>query len=470
MRRNRREDPPQVAAFVRQTCSAYLASFGFWLLTSGFCSFHVPLDVPRHAVLASLTIPDEEGHMRRFWRSPTCVRKAIGPGLVALGLALGVCGSAQAQSNTRLLLASGWGVPGHPGFAYGPFSGLAMSEGREIVFLSSLRGAKSELRAVVRSSGVTFSVVAFEGLRAPVPKTTYESFGAPSLNDSGVIAFSATLKDDVPTSAVIRVEGDNALAIATSGNPVPGNVDATFQEFSPPAINSAGNVLFGARLAGKQPGTGLFFWTPRGLQILTLPPELHLTPSDLLTPAFSSHDEAVFVRRGTPLEAVTDQFFRAVALKNFQDLRPQPEPAEVVEVLPARPGDAPVTMLLVLMEGENVQTAELRGDPSQPVTAKRSPGGTLLPFGHVHGQATGPRGNIILAAAPAAQENDLALYCYCEGQVIRLTSPEEFLPITQFSSGRRISSLASDGQNTTAFIAPNDASADSVAIYVIAVP
>jgi len=120
--------------------------------------------------------------MRRFWRSPTCVRKAIVPGLVALGLALGACGSAQAQSNTRLLLASGWGVPGHPGFAFGPFSGLAMNECPEIVFLSSLRGAKSELRAVVRSSGVTFSVVAFEGLRAPVPQPSYASLSAPTPN------------------------------------------------------------------------------------------------------------------------------------------------------------------------------------------------------------------------------------------------------------------------------------------------
>jgi len=102
--------------------------------------------------------------------------------------------------------------------------------------------------------------------------------------------------------------------------------------------------------------------------------------------------------------------------------------------------------------------------------AKRPPGGTLLPLGRVHGQTTGPRGNIILTSAPAAEENDLALYCYCEGQVIRLTSPEEFLPITQFLQGRRISSLAGDGQNTTAFIAPSEAAGDAAAIYVVSLP
>lgn len=404
----------------------------------------------------------------RKGRWGTCLDRAAT--LVAMGLVLGAGSPTYAQSNTRLLLANGWGVPGHPGFAFGPFSSLAMNEEREIVFLSSLRGAKSELRAVVRSAGVTFSVVAFEGLRAPVPRTTYESFSAPSLNNSGLIAFTATLKDDVLSSAVIRVEQGTALAVATSGGAVPGLPDAAFQEFSAPVINSAGNILFGARLGGKQPTTGLFLWTPRGLQRLPLPPELRLTPSDLLVPAFHSHDEAVFVLRGTPLDAVTEQFFRAIATKNFQDLRPPPGASEVVEVLPARTGQAPVRMLLVLMEGENVQTAGLGGEPSQAVMAKRPPGPTLLPLGRIQGQTAGPRGNIIVAAAPAAQESDLALYCYCEGQVIRLTSPEEFLPITQSAQGRSISSLAGDGQHTTAFIAPTDVGGDSVGIYVTPVP
>jgi hypothetical protein len=102
--------------------------------------------------------------------------------------------------------------------------------------------------------------------------------------------------------------------------------------------------------------------------------------------------------------------------------------------------------------------------------AKRPPGPAILPLARIQGQTAGPRGNIIMAAAPAAEESDLALYCYCEGQVIRLTSPEEFLPITQFAQGRPISSLAGDGQHTTAFIAPTDVGGDSVGIYVTPVP
>ena len=380
-------------------------------------------------------------------------------------------GALHAQSNTRLLLASGWGVPGHPGFAFGPFSNLTMNKQGEIAFLTSLRGAKSDLRAVVRSSGVTFSVVAFEGLRSALPKTIYESFSAPSLSDAGVIVFTATLKDDVPTSAVFRVQGETALPIATSGGAVPGVPDATFQEFSAPVVSSAGNVLFGARLGGKQPSTRLFLWTPQGLSVVPLPPELPLKANDLLVPAFSSHDEAVFVPRGTAVEAVNEQFFRALAIGSFQDLRPQPEANESVEMLAARTGnEPPIKMLVVMMEDENVRTALLSGEPAQPVLAKRTPGPLALPLGRILGQTTGARGNIIFAAAPAGQPNDLALYCYCENQVNRLTSPEEFLTITSTALGRPISSLAGDARQTMALIAPNDPASDATAIYVVSIP
>jgi len=390
--------------------------------------------------------------------------------LLAVALVLWGSNAAHAQSNTRLLLASGWGVPGHSGYVFGPFSHLAMNEAQEIVFLSSLRGAKRDLRAIIRSTGVTFAVVAFEGLRAPVRGTSYESFSAPSLNSAGTVAFAATLKDDVPSSAVIRVERGVGLAVATSGGAVPGNPGASFQEFSAPVINSEGNILFGARTAGSQPATGLYLWTPRGLQTVALPLELKLAPSELLTPVFASHDEAVFVSRGTSLEAVTEQFFRAVAIRTFQDLKPPPEVSETGEILAARSEQAPVKMLWVLMEGDRVEMGVLNGDPSQPVLAKRYPGIVLPPLSRIQGQTAGPRGNIIFAAAPAGEEKDLALYCLCEGQVNRLTSAEEFLAVSEGAQGRPILSLAGDGQRTMTFIVPDDVGGDSVAIYVTSVP
>ena len=310
---------------------------------------------------------------------------------VVLTLLLSITPRLSAQSNTRLLLAAGSGVPGHAGFSFGPFSDLAMNDNREIVFLSSLRGPRNELPAVVKSSGVSFSVVAFQGLRAPILKTSYDSFSAPSLNDAGAICFAAGLKDAEgnPSSAIIRVDGTGARALVASTDNLPGNPDAAFLEFSAPLINSQGNILFGARWGGKNPGTGLFLWTPRELRTLAFPAGVSPTPKDLFEPIFFSHDEAALVRHGTPPDAALEQFFRAVAIRSFQDLKPPPDPAETIQILAPREGQAPSQMVLVVMEGDNVQTALLPGDPSQPVMAKHTAGAPeVKPLGQIEGRTT----------------------------------------------------------------------------------
>ena len=75
---------------------------------------------------------------------------------------------------------------------------------------------------------------------------------------------------------------------------------------------------------------------------------------------------------------------------------------------------------------------------------------------------------MIFAAAPTDAPNDLALYCNCDGQANRLTTPEDFLPITAAGPGKPILSLTGDTQQTIAFIAPTS-SGDNTAIYVTAI-
>jgi hypothetical protein len=426
----------------------------------------------REGLLSTITEPAlslSRGRLSLHSRAMNLLKILLRP---ALALLLAGQASVWAQSSTRLLLASGSGVPGHAGFVFGPFSNLAMNEDREVVFLSTLRSPRNEIRAVVRSSGVSFSVVAFQGLRAPVAKTTYVSFSAPSINTAGSVAFTATLKDNEEASslAVIRVDGTNARVVASTGDSVPGNSQDKFQDFSAPLINAEGNILFGARWEGQKPGTGLFLWTLTGLQALERPEGLRLPSKTVLEPMFFSHDEAVFMARESSTEAALDQFFRAVATRGFQDLQPPPNPSETVQVLAPKAGGPLVKMVLVLMEGGNVQTALLPGDPSAPVVAKRLPNvPPPSPLGQIEGQTTGAQGDIIFAATRADLPSDLALYCYCSGQVNRLTSPEDFLPITQAAPGKPLLSLVGDSQQTAAFIAAG-AGGEASAIYVTSLP
>jgi len=74
---------------------------------------------------------------------------------------------------------------------------------------------------------------------------------------------------------------------------------------------------------------------------------------------------------------------------------------------------------------------------------------------------------MIFAAAPIDNANDLALFCNCEGVQNRLTTSDDFLPITVAGPGKPILSLPGDMQQTMAFIAPG-ATGDNTAIYVTA--
>jgi hypothetical protein len=405
------------------------------------------------------------------------VRKFVwrGKGLAVGALLVALAGSALpvfAQLNTRLLLTTGTEVPGHGGLAFGPFLSLAMNGNQDIIFLTSLRSLRIEMRAVVRSTGVSFSVVAFQGLLGPFPRTTYDAFSAPSMNDSGVIVFTATLvsdQADVPSVVVVRQEGSKPRAVATNLDTPPGQAGAKFEEFSAPLVTSDGSVLFGARWAGKVAGSGLFLWSPRGLQALPLPAGLQLGPKDLLEPFFLGHDEAAFLRRGVSPEIATEQFFRAIAIQTFQELQPPPDPTRTAELLAARADVAPVQMLLVYLENGSIQTALLAGDPTKPVLAKEYLSTTpLKPVGKILSLTIGPRGNMLFAAAPTDAPNDLALFCNCDGQSNRLTTPDDFLPITAAGPGKLILSLTGDTQQTVAFIAPTT-SGDNSAIYVTAI-
>ena len=398
-----------------------------------------------------------------------------GKGLAVGALLVALAGSALpvfAQLNTRLLLTTGTEVPGHGGLAFGPFLSLAMNGNQEIIFLTSLRSPRVEMRAVVRSTGVSFSVVAFQGLLGPFPRTTYDTFSPPSMNDSGVVAFTATLatdQADVPKVIVVRQEGSKPKAVATNLDAPPGQPGSKFEEFSAPLVGSDGNVLFGARWSGKDAGSGLFLWSPRGLQALQLPAGLELGPEDLLEPFFFGHDEAGFLRRGTPAEVATEQFFRAIAIQTFQELQPPPDPTHAGELLAARADVGPVRMLVGYLENGSIQTALLAGDPTKPVLAKESLSTTpLKPVGKILSLTIGSRGSIIFAAAPADAPNDLAIYCNCDGQANRLTTPDDFLPVTVAGPGKPILSLTGDTQQTIAFIAPG-ASGDNTAIYVTAI-
>ncbi len=402
-----------------------------------------------------------------FWAMAFCV-------LTAACLS---CRTAAAQVNTRVLLVSGSGVPGHPGFTFGAFHDLAMNGNKQIVFRTMLESPRTNLKAVVKSQGVSFSVVAFQGLVSPVSGEQYESFGAPSINHAGAVAFTAALKaagNGTPTEAIVRVQGNSSDLVAANGGGGSERFGEVFKVFSDPVIGSGGEVVFGSRSAGPGPQSGLYLWSSQGIHPIPLPKGFRLGPRDLLEPIFASHDEAVFVRQGVDMAAAREQFFRAVAIRNFQQLNPPPRSSQTVQVLAPRPQQKPVQMLLVLLEGDHAETALLAGDPSQPVVAEIGPGvgaQSDSSFAEIQGQAAGRRiGSVIFAGIPDGQTDAFGLFCFCGGQVTRLTTPADFGLLLNELNGRPIDSLAGDGHGTVALIAPVGTQPGGNAIFVCNIP
>lgn len=94
------------------------------------------------------------------------------------------------------------------------------------------------------------------------PGTTFASFGTPSINSSGKIAFLTTTSLGALKKQAIFVEDG---IVASQGDSAPGITRATFISFKDPAINSNDSVAFIARLGGAvRPANNLALFTNEG--------------------------------------------------------------------------------------------------------------------------------------------------------------------------------------------------------------
>jgi hypothetical protein len=112
----------------------------------------------------------------------------------------------------------------------------------------------------------TFSLVVESGDAAPggASQRTFESFGAPLLNDVGQTAFSGTIFEQGAAingrAGIFTVSNGAPEVVAAVGDAVPGDRDLTYGDFGDISINTGGQVVFGAtvRRAGDAESAGIF--------------------------------------------------------------------------------------------------------------------------------------------------------------------------------------------------------------------
>jgi hypothetical protein len=155
----------------------------------------------------------------------------------------------------------------------GTFTSLfypAINDLNQVAFKAGLTGINSS--GVFRGDGVSFDQIARTGDFAPGGNGQFSHFGAPALNDSGQLAFAASLQATsggaIDNQGMYRSNGIGAVQIARKGQTAPdGNgVLSDFQIDWPneksPALNDNGQVLFYATLTDT---VGGFFEDDEGI-------------------------------------------------------------------------------------------------------------------------------------------------------------------------------------------------------------
>jgi hypothetical protein len=109
------------------------------------------------------------------------------------------------------------------------------------------------------------TVLAVSGDASPDGKGTFANFAVPDINQSGEVAFYATLTGNTSTKGLFRGTGNPAdlRAIIRDGAPSP-DINGNFADFALPLINDAGQLVFAARLTGTFGGSSDAYGIFRG--------------------------------------------------------------------------------------------------------------------------------------------------------------------------------------------------------------
>jgi hypothetical protein len=137
----------------------------------------------------------------------------------------------------------------------------ALNDSGGVAFRSEVTGG-SVASGIFVDSGATEAAFALVGHSAPgTLGGTYSTFGNPSQNDAGSVAFTADVTGGSAASGVFRDSGVPDAAVALAGDPAPDTGGGTYTEFGFPVVNDLGYVVFLANVTGGSASGGVFLDT-----------------------------------------------------------------------------------------------------------------------------------------------------------------------------------------------------------------
>lgn len=166
------------------------------------------------------------------------------------------------------LAAVGDAVPSGERIAgFGDRPGVSLNSSGAVAFTAALTGGKSTSGVFLAQNGKIVAI-ALSGSAAPeVTGGTLADFEAPTLTETGDVAFLASIRHGRETQEAIYVyRGKELKRVAGSGDAASGG--GTFSSFGNPVINNRGEVAFAALVEQGPILGGIFVGTGKELRLL----------------------------------------------------------------------------------------------------------------------------------------------------------------------------------------------------------
>jgi hypothetical protein len=146
-----------------------------------------------------------------------------------------------------------------PGIAGGTLAGIespVLNDRGDVAFLATIRRGRETLDAIYGRMGGKLKKIVAQGDPAPAGGA-FAGFGAPVLNNKGVVGFAAAVEGRGVPGGIFVVEGDAPRMVVGAGDDSPGG--GIFYKFAERvSLNDAGLFVFNTQLRDAPTAGGLF--------------------------------------------------------------------------------------------------------------------------------------------------------------------------------------------------------------------
>jgi len=167
------------------------------------------------------------------------------------------------RTGGKLIKVVAQGDPAPAGGAFAGFGAPALNNRGLVTFAAIVEG-RAVPGGIFQAQGGAIKMLVGAGEETPLGGIFMRFSERVALNDAGLVAFQAALKNGPVPAAIFAVEGNRVRRVAAIGDAAPEG--GSFSHFGPwPAVDAGGEIGFAASVDGGPSPLGVFLAGPMGL-------------------------------------------------------------------------------------------------------------------------------------------------------------------------------------------------------------